>query len=116
MLSVVNNLATAVQQAFNLFEVSKIHEEAFSEIQATFWSFATLSGRFLNKTHETAFAEFADKVVRVKRHESEQVRAARTKGRQAAGNDKDDNAPADEFATPRLRRAKSQKSQAGTMT
>ncbi len=84
LMNITNNIATAVQQAFNLFEVSKIHEEAFADIRATFWSFATLSGRFHGKTHEEAFAEFSDKVVRVKHRESEEVRSARSKGKQKA--------------------------------
>ena len=85
-LSIINNIATGFQQLFNLFELAKVYDEAYAKMMKSFWSYATNSGQFKNKTHEEGFHEFCDLVTKITTEESENVRAARLKARNSQGD------------------------------
>lgn len=84
IFSLLNNVATGTQQLFNFFDVAKTHEEAFAKMDNIAWSYFMNTGEFENLTHEDGFSLFAKKIIEVKFEESENLRNAKNKGREAA--------------------------------
>ena len=84
IFSLLNNVATGTQQLFNFFDVAKTHEEAFAKMDNIAWSYFMNTGEFENMTHEEGFSLFAKKIIEVKFEESENLRNAKNKGREAA--------------------------------
>lgn len=78
-LSVFVNIATGIQQMFNFFEVSRIHDETFTQIDTLAWSFFTLSGPFEGLSHPEAFRDFMDRVNHLRQAEADAVRSSRLK-------------------------------------
>lgn len=84
IFSLLNNVATGTQQLFNFFDVAKTHEEAFAKMDTIAWSYFMNTGDFEGLSHEEGFSLFAKKIIDVKFEESENLRNAKNKGREAA--------------------------------
>jgi len=109
LLSVMNNVTQAWLALRNFYEKTRIQDQAFTELNDLFWSYATLSGPFDDMDHEDGFPFFAEAVAALTRAAAKALREAATKGRKSSnggsGGSSAGSTAASAYPSPRARGA-----------